>query len=173
DLSAANSTPTALKLQPLALNSPGTTQTIALGAGSTAVDVGDPTAPAVDQRGVTRPQGAGFDIGGFERVPGVPTAGATGHNVTSSAEPVTYQFTVTYTDDTAMLYSSINGNNTAVTVTGTLTAGGTVNPAVTFVSATPTSNATSITATYQITAPGGTWDGADNGAYTINMVANQ
>jgi beta-glucanase (GH16 family) len=48
----------------------GPTQTHALLAGSPAIDAADATAsPALDQRGIARPQGAGHDIGAFERVP--------------------------------------------------------------------------------------------------------
>jgi hypothetical protein len=47
----------------------GPTWTHALTKGSPAIDAGDPTgAPVEDQRGVRRPQGAGFDIGAFEFV---------------------------------------------------------------------------------------------------------
>ncbi|MBK8618542.1 MAG: hypothetical protein IPN96_15815 [Anaerolineales bacterium] len=46
----------------------GLTQTMALGAGSSAIDTGgqNSTCAASDQRGVTRPQGAGCDIGAYE-----------------------------------------------------------------------------------------------------------
>src|SRR5215213_8220638 len=45
----------------------GPTNTRALGASSAATDAGTATgAPNVDQRGVSRPQGAGYDIGAFE-----------------------------------------------------------------------------------------------------------
>ena len=177
NLTDASATPVALHLGTLApaTGPGGTFQMIALGAGSTAVNVGDPAQGGpgyTDERGVARPQGAGVDIGAYERIPGVPGANATTHNVTSTAEPATYQFTVTYIDDATVSYASINGNNNAVTVTGTLNGGGTVNPTVTFVGATPTSDAASITATYQFTIAGG-WTGADNGAWSVNMQPNQ
>jgi predicted outer membrane repeat protein len=45
----------------------GFTQTMALGAGSPAIDAGDDAScEVVDQRGVTRPQGAHCDVGAFE-----------------------------------------------------------------------------------------------------------
>ena len=46
----------------------GPTQTMALGAGSPAIDANteDCPPPAIDQRGVARPQGAACDIGAFE-----------------------------------------------------------------------------------------------------------
>ncbi len=57
-------------LAPLALNAPGTTQTHALQPGSPAIDAADEAfCEAADQRGVTRPQGAGCDIGAFELTP--------------------------------------------------------------------------------------------------------
>ncbi len=56
-------------------NNGGPTQTMALGVGSAAIDVGNAAACAaspvnnLDQRGVTRPQGAGCDIGAVEQQP--------------------------------------------------------------------------------------------------------
>jgi hypothetical protein len=51
----------------LALNPPGLTPTMALGAGSPAIDAADAaTALDKDQRGVARPVGQGFDIGAYE-----------------------------------------------------------------------------------------------------------
>jgi predicted outer membrane repeat protein len=48
----------------------GNTQTIPLLPGSAAIDAGNAAAcPAVDQRGVTRPQGAACDIGAYEYIP--------------------------------------------------------------------------------------------------------
>lgn len=59
-------------------NNGGPTSTQALLAGSPAIDAGDTTAcqgppvNGVDQRGITRPQGAACDIGAFEFVPAGP-----------------------------------------------------------------------------------------------------
>jgi CSLREA domain-containing protein len=51
----------------------GPTDTLALAAGSPAIDAGTNTGcPAVDQRGTPRPQGTACDIGAFERVPDPP-----------------------------------------------------------------------------------------------------
>jgi hypothetical protein len=48
----------------------GPTATMPLLSGSPAIDAGDSTAcPAVDQRGISRPYGAGCDIGAFESAP--------------------------------------------------------------------------------------------------------
>lgn len=65
------------RLGPLALNGPGETETMALGAGSVALDAAPTTgdgacvAPVTDQRGVTRPQAARCDLGAFEARPAV------------------------------------------------------------------------------------------------------
>jgi hypothetical protein len=155
----------------------GPTQTIPLDVGSPAIDAGDPAQGGpgfTDQRGVARPQGAAPDIGAFERIPGIPTAGAPAGGYTNvtdlnAATSNPYQFTVTYADQTAMKYSTINNNSNAVTVT---TPTGVSPVTVTFVSATPTNNAPTITATYQFTVAGG-WNPADNGTYTVSMAANQ
>ena len=56
----------------LDLNPPGRTPTMAISAGSNAVDVAVGTSPLDDQRGVARPQGAAADIGAYELE--VPTA---------------------------------------------------------------------------------------------------
>jgi len=53
------------KLGDLADNG-GFTLTMLPGAGSAAIDTGSPQLMVVDQRGVTRPQGAGMDIGSVE-----------------------------------------------------------------------------------------------------------
>jgi CSLREA domain-containing protein len=57
-------------LGPLADNG-GPTQTMSLGAGSSAVDRVPSGCPAVDQRGVVRPQGFACDIGAVEVIPTV------------------------------------------------------------------------------------------------------
>jgi hypothetical protein len=64
------------KLDPAGLqDNGGPTETIALLPGSPAIDTGnDATAPATDQRGVPRPQGAVSDIGAFELEQDAPPA---------------------------------------------------------------------------------------------------
>jgi predicted outer membrane repeat protein len=82
-------------LDPLASNG-GPTQTMALPAGSPALDVIPTTAPGctgtTDQRGVSRPQGSGCDVGAYELIvnssssqpPTTPT-GLTATSVTSTS----------------------------------------------------------------------------------------
>jgi endonuclease/exonuclease/phosphatase family metal-dependent hydrolase len=95
-----------------------------------------------------------------------PTAAASAANVTTSGG-TSYSFTVTYTDNTNIDVSTLDDNDIVITGPGSFS------QAATFVSATPASNAPSVTATYSITPPGGFWDAADNGAYNIVMQANQ
>jgi uncharacterized repeat protein (TIGR01451 family) len=113
-------------LGPLADNG-GPTQTMALLPGSPAIDAASGVgAPATDQRGVPRPQGAGFDIGAFEfqgtntRIPDLALSGAAPAALTLGSS-VTYTLTVA---------NKGTAGATGVTLTDTLPAG------VTFVSAT-------------------------------------
>ena len=94
-----------------------------------------------------------------------PTAGLSAGNVTT-AGATSYTFTVTYTDNAAVIVASLD--NSDVTVTGP---GGPL--AVTFTGVTPSGNGTPRTASYSIIPPGGSWDNADGGAYTITMAAGQ
>jgi hypothetical protein len=74
-------------LATLALNAPGQTKTMAIGATSAAYNAaGAAACPATDQRGVSRPQGSACDIGAYELVvlaaspstPALPKAGSAG-----------------------------------------------------------------------------------------------
>jgi hypothetical protein len=76
-------------------------------------------------------------------------------------------FTVTYSDNTAINVADLN--NLDVRVTGPSS----FDQLATLVSVNVNTNGTPRVATYQITAPGGIWDGADNGTYTVSMEANQ
>ncbi len=68
-----------VNLGPLAPNPPGTTQTHALGPGSSALNHIPPstngcgTTITTDQRGVTRPQEGACDVGAYEFLPAAPT----------------------------------------------------------------------------------------------------
>jgi CSLREA domain-containing protein len=64
-------------------NNGGPTLTHALQLGSPAIDAGDVSCPATDQRGVARPQGAACDIGAFEAPAPPPPQGGDG----GSAQP--------------------------------------------------------------------------------------
>jgi uncharacterized repeat protein (TIGR01451 family) len=109
------------KLAPLAENG-GPTETMALLAGSPAIDAGDSAfCPATDQRGFPRPQppAGTCDIGAFESAPFADLA----ISQSASPNPVTVGATLTY-----QLIATNNGPDTAtgVTLQDTLPAGATL-----------------------------------------------
>jgi CSLREA domain-containing protein len=76
DLTGAGDVPSGnAALGPLASNG-GPTQTLALLAGSQAIDAGGATCARTDQRGAPRPQGPACDIGAFEALPSAPVVPA-------------------------------------------------------------------------------------------------
>jgi parallel beta-helix repeat protein len=179
--SGANNLPfgTDLKLGALADNG-GPTQTMAPQAGSPLLDAGSddliPPGVGTDQRGIPyyRSFGAATDIGSVEVQPFSNAPFVTSHTTNIFGSGGTdYTFTVTYTDPGGTLLgidvNSVIGNNNAIKVTGP----NGFTQMATFVSIDTPSNGTPRTATYKITAPGGTWDGIDNGHYTVQMQANQ
>ena len=95
-----------------------------------------------------------------------PTAAATAPDVTA-AGATSYSFTVTYTDDGNVNYSTIDDRDVRVTGPDGF------NVAAQFVSASPPVSATNINATYAIVPPGGSWDAADNGTYEVVMQSKQ
>jgi len=88
-------------LAALALNPPGNTQTHALLGGSPAIDrASAASAPATDQRGVTRPQGAAADSGSFEFKPTISDLSVAKTADVASAgigDPVIFTITVSNT----------------------------------------------------------------------------
>ena len=77
-------------------------------------------------------------------------------------------FTVTYTDVTAGVdVSTLDSNDITVAGPGGYIAG------AAFVSVDNPANGSPRVATYRIPAPGGFWNDADNGSYTVTQVANQ
>jgi hypothetical protein len=87
-------------------------------------------------------------------------------NVTLSGG-TTYSFTVIFSDNLAIDSASLGLGDIRVTGPGNF------NQLATLVDVTPTGNGASTTATYQITAPGGSWDPGDSGTYTIALETNQ
>ena len=79
----------------------------------------------------------------------------------------TYNFTVVFSDNLAIDIASLDGSDIRVTGPGGF------NQLATLVSVTPATSGTPRTATYQISVPGGSWDHADNGTYTVALQANQ
>ncbi len=80
-----------------------------------------------------------------------------------SNSPAAAIFNVTFTDNIAIKSSTIDANDVTVTAPD-----GTVLP-VTLVGVNATGNGTPRIATYSIAAPGGTWDNADQGNYTVTL----
>ncbi|MBD1935844.1 Calx-beta domain-containing protein [Microcoleus sp. FACHB-68] len=95
-----------------------------------------------------------------------PTAAIQVLDITQGGS-TTYTFTVDYTDNAAINVSSLDNNDIQVTGPNNF------NQLATFVSVNPAGTGTPLTATYQINAPGGSWDLADNGSYTVNLLTNQ
>jgi hypothetical protein len=91
--------------------------------------------------------------------------------VVTSAVPITiatnsaYTFSVTYSDNVAINAVTIGNNNLVVTASG-------YNQPATLISSGLTNGAT-VVATYSVPAPAGGWGNANNGTYTIGLLANQ
>jgi PA14 domain/Glucose / Sorbosone dehydrogenase/Calx-beta domain len=96
----------------------------------------------------------------------IPSATLNAGNITTGGAS-TYTFNVTYSDDTAINTTSLDDNDILVTGPGSFS------QLATLVSVDTSSNGTPRTATYRINTPGGSWNGADNGTYTITLQANQ
>lgn len=94
-----------------------------------------------------------------------PTANLTALNLSIEGQQ-TYSFTVIYSDDTAVKRSTIDRQEVLVTGPNNAT------QLATLVNVSSDQDGSPLTATYSITAPGGTWDSADIGAYTITLQAN-
>lgn len=73
----------------------GQTKTLALGAGSAAVDIAGSVCPATDQRGFVRPRGAACDAGALENQP--PSTPGTPALAGSSASPNAGTFSLSWT----------------------------------------------------------------------------
>ncbi|MEG5250861.1 hypothetical protein QUB67_32530, partial [Microcoleus sp. ARI1-A1] len=95
-----------------------------------------------------------------------PTAATSLSNI-NAAGGNTYNFTVTYTDNTALNVSTLDSKNILVTGPDGKT------QQATLVSFTPVGNGTPRTASYSFVPPDGTWDTADNGTYTVQLQPQQ
>jgi hypothetical protein len=79
----------------------------------------------------------------------------------------THSFTVTYSDNVAVNLATIDSSDIRVTGPNGF------DQIAAFVSLNQAGNGTPRTATYRIDAPGGTWDYADNGTYSVAIRPNQ
>ena len=104
-----------------------------------------------------------------------PTPDATPPSATLNASTLTtvpssttpYTFTVTYRDNLAVNFSTLDSNDLLVTGPNGYS------QAAIFISATPAANSLQIIATYQIGAPGGSWDTNEAGTYTVALESTQ
>ncbi|BAY23427.1 hypothetical protein NIES2100_31920 [Calothrix sp. NIES-2100] len=95
-----------------------------------------------------------------------PKASLAAANITTSGGK-TQNLTVSYTDNVGVNVSTLDSQDIVVTGPNGY------KPSVTLVNVNTNNNGTPRTATYQFTAPGGSWDAADNGTYTVSVQANQ
>lgn len=93
-----------------------------------------------------------------------PTATLSAANLTVPGG-IYHYFQVAYQDNVAVQFSTIGSGDVQVTGPGGYSQPGTL--------ANLTHSAGVWTATYRVPAPGGTWDSADNGVYTVAMNASQ
>ena len=98
--------------------------------------------------------------------PEPPTAALVADDILASPG-ARHLFQVTYSDNVAVDASDIGARDVRVKGPKNSSA------LATFVSASTKTDGTPITATYAVTAPGGAWDFADNGPYTVYMEPNQ
>ena len=95
-----------------------------------------------------------------------PTATVTASDLTTGGTS-TYDFTVTFSDDTAIDVSTLDSSDVLVTGPNSFS------QVATFISVDVNTDGTPRTATYQLTAPNVTWESTDNGTYTVDLVADQ
>ena len=141
------------------------------GSGTLRLDVLDNDSiadSAGNSLGGSGPANGSFSIGEVYTIDKTaPTAGSLAAlNVTLSGG-TTYSFTVTFSDNLALAIASLGTGDIRVTGPGGF------NQLATLVQVTPASNGTPRTATYRITAPGGSWDSVDSGTYSVALESNQ
>ncbi len=149
-------------------NNGGTTLTHLPASGSPVRNNGSNSAGlTTDQTGVSRTQQLFTDIGAVESVDIAPVFhmnpfGPVLVGGTSSPN----QIVITYSDDNLIDYTSITPAN--ISIVGP---GGAVT--ITAASVDVMADGANRIATYTFTPPGGTWDGADNGTYTVSILGTQ
>jgi hypothetical protein len=155
-------------------NNGGPTPTLALLPGSPALDAGgDANAPAVDQRGVARPQGTHVDIGAFElQVPirfnlGTLPAGVAGASysqiIAAAGGSGAKTFSYTITSGTIPPGLTFTASTDQLIITGTPTAGCTVSFQAVATDAAGAQNSRTFTLTVSPAAGSGTPSGPSNG----------
>ncbi len=154
----------------------GPTETIALLSTSEAIGIGQNPINGVilftDQRGYV-PTTSSWDAGAYQydaQAAAAPTATVSAANVPVSGYGQTsYEFSVTYYGAAGLVPGTVAGAVVEVTPPG---GGSPIVATVVSSSASmadPFGNEQTITVTYQITPPGGSWTSKDNGIYTIDL----
>lgn len=128
NLIAAGDRPNANPLLAPLANNGGPTPTHGLQAGSPAIDTGTATSVPIDQRGVVRPVGPGFDIGAFEGTVGGGALPTLSINSVAAAEGNAGTSTLTFTV-TLSAASTQTVTVSYATASGTATAGSDFNAA--------------------------------------------
>jgi hypothetical protein len=125
-----------------------------------------------DQRGYV-PTGA-WDVGAYQTsgIPAAaPTATLSAPNVSPQSSQTSYEFTVTYDAADGIQLDTVPGAVVTVTPPAGV-GGGPITATVVGTSSSetdPFGGAQSVTVTYMITPPGGSWTSADNGTYTVSL----
>ncbi|MBX7104673.1 MAG: right-handed parallel beta-helix repeat-containing protein [Gemmataceae bacterium] len=165
-ISGTQLVPVSAKLDPLAFNAGGKMQTHTPQAGSPVYNAGsNPNGLTTDQNGNTRVLQGAADIGSVESLATVPTAAMTPiGTVTVDGSTTPSSIVVTYSDDTAINASTFKNEN--IILTGP---GGPI--AITGFSVDLPGNGTPRVVTYTFAIPGGSWDGLENGVYTITTTS--
>ncbi|MCL4176706.1 MAG: hypothetical protein KJ072_03030 [Verrucomicrobia bacterium] len=99
--------------------------------------------------------------GALDSTPPVPALSVA--DLTLGGSP-SHSCSVTYNDSTAVRLSSLDANDLLVTGPNGYS------NLVEFIGADLPSDGSPMTGTYSISAPGGTWDAADNGTYTVTLL---
>ncbi len=164
------------QLETTPANHGGTTKTLLpLSGASPLINKGSDSSGLLttDQRNdsVTFPRSfsGGIDIGAVEFNNPVPAVTKVVALDVTTTGPTTHTFDITFASTVNQINASTLSAAGAVTVSG----GAFGSPVNATLIGGPYVDAASITATFQITAPGGTWDFADNGTYTISIAANK
>jgi hypothetical protein len=171
NLKGSTTTPLPPDLLPLA-NYGGSTRTRVPNSTSPVINKGsNPLSLPNDQRGpgFTRTFGGTADMGAVEANRPAPTVAAVNAPNVVTAGGTTYTFSITFQDDNGINVATLSTAG-AVTVSGGNYA---VPEVAVFKSVDIPTDGTPRTATFEVAAPGGTFDLADNGTYNINIVGNK
>ncbi|AFY65137.1 conserved repeat domain protein [Geitlerinema sp. PCC 7407] len=113
---------------------------------------------------LTRPPGSTPPLQPADTI--APTASLSAGNITTAGS-ATQTFTVTFADNRGINAATLDSNDVLVTGPNGFS------QRAQLVSVNAAGNGTPRTATYRITAPGGSWDFGDNGTYQVAIAANQ